>query len=367
MQETVGEQRVTQRAIPQVLVVLINWNEPDATLKAVGSLLKSDYPNFSVLIVDNGSSDDSRERLKAITGPHIELLEAGANTGYTGGANLGLKRGLERCVDYTWLLNNDAIVDPRTLSSLVATAESDATIGLVAPLLASLDEPRLTFAGGICSIEDKKYDETNDIEEARHWAKAYPGKELVLGTAMLVRMEMVRKIGLLDDRFFAYYDDMDYSVRSIAAGYRNVIDESRVVRHFEKNRNNHPLEMVPHYWYYMARNEPRFWRKHLGLRKSFRMMWNSFNAYLRHRSRCRLVPESGDAILAGIWHGWLNRSGAYDPKFRMPAPVAAMVKLYAWRFDGADESLLIGKPTELGLEQGFEAKELQLKRKADAA
>ena len=61
----------------------------------------------------------------------------------------------------------------------------------------------------------------------------------------------------------------------------------------------------------------------------------SFNAFLRHRSRCLSVPGAGDAILAGMWHGWLNRGGAFSPKFRMPVPVAALVKLYARRFNAA--------------------------------
>ena len=122
----------------------------------------------------------------------------------------------------------------------------------------------LTFAGGICNVEDGIYDETNDPEEARRWAETYPGKTLALGTAMLVRMELVKKIGMLDECFFAYYEDIDYNARSIAAGYRNVVDERTVIRHFEKNRNTHPLQMRPHYWYYMARNGTRFWRKHLG-------------------------------------------------------------------------------------------------------
>jgi hypothetical protein len=95
------------------------------------------------------------------------------------------------------------------------------------------------------------------------------------------------------------------------------------------------LKMLPHYWYYMARNGSRFWRKHLGGWRSVGLMWAGFNSFLRHRSRCRSVPGTGDAILAGLWHGWLDRGGTYRPEFRMPRPVAGVVKVYARRFDTA--------------------------------
>jgi hypothetical protein len=104
-----------------------------------------------------------------------------------------------------------------------------------------------------------------------------------------------------------------------------------VVRHFEKNRNTKPLEIKPHYWYYMARNESRFWRKHLGLAGGLKLMWHSCNGFLRHRNRLREKPESQRAILAGLWHGWLNRGGEYDPAARMPVLVVAMVESYSRR------------------------------------
>ena len=337
MQERIDDQPTSQVSIPSVLVVLLNWNNANETLTALDSVLKVDYPNFNVLIVDNGSVDGSVEHLKKITGPRVELIEAGENTGYTGGCNIGFRRALQSGADYVWLLNNDAVTEPSTLSSLVAWAEEDPHIGLVTPRIASLDEvPHLTFAGGVLAVEEGLYDETNDPEQARRWAEMHPGKALVIGTAMLVRMELVRRIGMLDESFFAYYEDIDFNARSIAAGFRNVVDERTTIRHREKNRNTNPAAIQPHYWYYMARNEPRFWRKHLGLRRSLGMTWTSLNAFLRHRRRCRTVPGTGDAILAGLWDGWLNRGGPYRPEARMPAPVAAVVKLYARRFNSSD-------------------------------
>jgi hypothetical protein len=242
-----------------------------------------------------------------------------------------MERALATGAGYVWLLNNDAVVSPTTLSSIVAVAESDENIGLVTPRVAALDEDRITFAGGVISLKERMYNETHDPVVAAEWSAQYPDAGLVIGTAMLVRTDLVRKIGMLDTSFFAYFEDIDYSARSARAGFRNVVDPNSVVRHLEKNRNTKPLEIRPHYWYYMARNESRFWRKHLGVRGSLRLAWHSFNGFLRNRNRLDSRSESGEAILAGLWDGWRNRGGPYDPTVRMPAFPAAIVRLYSRR------------------------------------
>jgi GT2 family glycosyltransferase len=310
---------------------MLNWNSLEETRTAVASVLRMDYPNLSILIVDNGSQDGSALELRKLTGKSVEILESPVNTGYTGGCNLGLERAVAMGADYIWLLNNDAIVEPRTLSSLVATAEADERIGLLTPQIGSLDEDRITFAGGIISLKDKLYNETHDPAVAAEWAERYPHAGLVIGTAMLVRSELVRRIGVLDTAFFSYFEDIDYSARSAAAGFLNVVDTTSLVRHYEKNRNTRPLEIRPHYWYYMARNESRFWRKHLGAAASLKLAWYSFNGFLRHWNRLASRPESRNAILAGLWDGWIGRGGPYSPGTRMPMLPAAIVKLYSRR------------------------------------
>jgi GT2 family glycosyltransferase len=316
---------------PLVLIVILNWNNPEETQTAVTSAMRLDYPNFRLLIVDNGSEDDSLRQLRPLVSERIELIESPINTGYTGGCNLGLERALALGAKYAWLLNNDAVVEPKTLSSLVNLAESDDRIGLATPRIAALNDDHFTFTGGVVSIKDRLYQDTDDPEDAEEWAVKYPDAGLVIGTAMLVRMDLARKIGLLDQSFFAYFEDTDYSIRSSQAGFRNVVDRTSIVRHFDKNHTKTPLEIRPHYWYYMARNERRLWRKHLGLAKSFRLSWQSFNIFLRHRNGLDNKSESSEAILAGLWDGWLGRGGPYRPGVRMPALAAAAVKLYSRR------------------------------------
>lgn len=324
--------RGSSQDAPLVLIVLLNWNSAQDTATAVASLGNMDYPNFRTLIVDNGSSDDSVIHLEKLVGPGIELVKSPVNTGYTGGCNLGMEHALKVGADYIWLLNNDAVTEPGTLSSLITVAESDSSIGLVTPLIASLQENHLTFAGGVVSIEDGIYEDTNDPKQLARWTSENPRLGIALfGTALLVRSNLVRRIGMLDQRFFAYFEDLDYSVRSLQAGFRNVVDENSIVRHFDKAYNTTPQTISPHYWYYMARNESRFWRKHLGLLESRKMTWHSFNRFLRFMNRLESRPDSQQALLAGLWDGWLDRGGPYRPGVHMPSLPAVLVRLYSRR------------------------------------
>src|SRR5215467_10963911 len=141
-------------ASPLVLIVILNWNNPEETRTAVNSAMRLDYPNFRLLIVDNGSEDDSLQQLRPLVSEKIELIESPINTGYTGGCNLGLERALALGAKYAWLLNNDAVVEPKTLSSLVKLAESDDRIGLATPRIAALNDDHFTFTGGVVSIKD---------------------------------------------------------------------------------------------------------------------------------------------------------------------------------------------------------------------
>jgi hypothetical protein len=326
------EKRGAVAAIPpSVLVVVLNWNGWENTLTSVDSALRLDYANLRVLVIDNGSTDGSIEHLRTICDDRVELLELPENRGYTGGCNEGFRHALAAGAQYVWLLNSDAVVEDKdTLSSLVALAESDPKIGLVSPRLAEPGvECRLTYCGGVCSMDPFIHHETCDPEEARRWAREYPDAGLVWGTALLVKSSMIRQIGMLDERFFAYWEDLDYSYRSSQAGYRNVVDENSMVRHEEKNESINLLAIKPHSWYYKARNGYLLWRKHLGTIRALKPSWWTFLSTLRLMVRCKENRDATDAMLAGLWHGWIKRGGPYRPEYRMPRLLAAAIWKYA--------------------------------------
>jgi GT2 family glycosyltransferase len=317
---------------PLVLIVILNWNAAASTLAAVASLSPIDYGNWRALVIDNGSNDGSLDVLKSLANERIEVVGVETNTGYTGGCNLGLRHALEIGAKYTWLLNNDATTDAHTLSSLVALAESDDRIGLVSPLVATTGASgKVFFAGGRWNKQAAEYVDTHDVALARRWAKESPEALVVWGTAMLVPMKVVQAIGMLHEGFFAYYEDIDFSIRSLEAGFRNAMDFSSIVYHDNKNMNFPAEELKPHYCYYMARNERRFWRKHLGAFKSLRVSWWGTYHALQHRKRFAGFPNAREAILAGIWHGWIHKEGAYHSSFRAPRAISWLADLYEKR------------------------------------
>jgi GT2 family glycosyltransferase len=312
---------------PSVLVVILNWNGWSDTLASVESVLRLDYPDFRVLLIDNGSVDESVAHLRTIQDSRVELLELPENRGFTGGCNEGFKRSLATGAQYVWLVNSDlAIEDNSTLTSLVALAESDPKIGLATPRIAERGEGlHFSFCGGICCIDPPVWDHTSDPEEACRWTREYPHAGLVVGTAMLVRTSLIREIGMLDESFFAYFEDNDYSFRSSQAGYRNVVDRNSVVRHETKDPIATPWSMKPHWCYYTVRNECRFWRKHLGLIRAAKVLRWDLLRTLRRLRLYKNYPEAADATLAGLWHGWTNRGGPYRPEYRMPKLLAAAI------------------------------------------
>jgi GT2 family glycosyltransferase len=317
---------------PSVLVVSLNWNGWRETLTSVYSVLELNYPNLHVLVIDNKSTDDSLEHRRTIHDDRVEILELPENLGCSGGRNEGLKRALAENFQYVWLLDNDAAVEGKdVLTSLVALAESDPKIGLVSPRIAEPGkEGPLTYCGGICSMDPViLMDDTSDPEEARRWAVKYPNAGLVYGTALLVKSSAIRLIGMLDESLFAYGEDNDYSYRSSQVGFLNVVDEKSTIQHEGKNEETNPLAMKPHYWYYKTRNICLFWRKHLGVIRAARPSWWSFHRTLRRMCQCKEKQEATDAMLAGLWHGWIGRGGPYRPEYRMPKLLSAVIWRYA--------------------------------------
>jgi GT2 family glycosyltransferase len=315
---------------PEVLIVILNWNSPEDTITAVESALKMDYPAFRIAVIDNGSTVDPTESLAPILGDRVTLITSPENLGFSGGCNLGIGHALETNCSYVWLLNSDSVTESTTLSSLVALAESDPKIGMVSPLIFSMQEPtKLVNAGGIYYPDGPHYDTTKKLEQALDWAKNSPQNVTLIGTAILIRLEVVRKIGKLDHELFAYFEDADYSIRSIGAGYRNAVDFNSSVYHMMKPTALQSPEIKPHFLYYMARNEILFWKKYAQSVALLKRIWWAYGYQLKNLRQLTGNQRSRQAILAGIWDGLINKKGAYSPTRRMPTLLAAAVEFHS--------------------------------------
>ncbi|MBU6257223.1 MAG: glycosyltransferase family 2 protein [Burkholderiales bacterium] len=299
---------------PLVYVVVLNWNSAEETLKCVASLQRSDYGNFRIIVIDNGSRDGSVEILSRAKG--IELVCNAENLGFSGGCNVGIKAGLVGGAQYIWLVNSDTSVAPDCLTKLVHFAESRPNMGLASPLIRYASHPdRIQFCGSMLDRESHDMDPV-DLAQARRIQSEQPELMLLWGTALLVHRRLVELIGYLDEGLFAYFEDMDYSMRSIAAGFRNVMVFDAEILH------DNPIDQgirKPHYYYYMTRNKIVMRKRYIrSFTERWRTLWWDFNR-LRGELLTRNKPqEVVEATLDGLWDGLIGTRGSFDNRRRMP-------------------------------------------------
>lgn len=235
---------------PSVFILILNWNNYKDTTGCVESVLKINYPNFRIVLIDNGSNDTSEEILRKRF-PQLMLLQTGDNLGFTGGNNIGIKYALKQKADYVLILNNDTVVEPGFLEPLVNSGEEDKNIGLINPLIFRFGTDAIDFAGGKISKFTSRALHTDNLLEK---------PDYLTGSCLLIKREVFEKIGLLDERFFLYFEDVDFSLRAKEANFKLKVEVSSKILHkisATTGKNYNPRNV-----YYTTRNSYYFISKH---------------------------------------------------------------------------------------------------------
>lgn len=204
---------------PKVLIIILNWNGKIDTVECIDSLKKNTYTNYQIVIIDNGSNDDSVDNFKQLF-PRIMIIQNKNNLGFTGGNNIGIKYGLENGFDYILLLNNDVIVDPAFLDKLVDVAISDDKIGILAPMVLYYHKRNVIQSAG---LRVNKYGVKSDnigYNEIDNGQYQISDRDFVSGTAMLINRCVLEAVGGFDPKYFAYWEDMDLCIRTKKAGFK---------------------------------------------------------------------------------------------------------------------------------------------------
>jgi hypothetical protein len=293
----------------RVAIIIVIWNGKADTLECLHSLSADTHPDKEIVIVDNGSTDDSVGEIRRAF-PHVTILETGKNLGFTGGNNVGIRHALAHGADYIYLLNNDTTVEPDALAALVAAAAADPTAGLLAPIIYEYYPPRpIWFAGskmelsrGAAWHDNSRIPAPTDPPYEVPWAT---------GCAMLIPAPLMRQLEGFDDRYYLSWEDVDLCVRVRKAGRRVVAVPAAIIYH-KGGRSG--LRMTGIRNYYAVRNSLLLMRKHGGaayFRSApglvCRFLWQS----LRAREALRVRWECFRSVLDAVFDHLFHRYGPY--------------------------------------------------------
>jgi GT2 family glycosyltransferase len=299
---------------PHTVAVILNWNSADATLQCVTSLQESNEPRPSIIVVDNGSTDSSWEELQRHE-TDLTLIQSGRNLGFAGGNNIGIRAALEAKADYVWVLNPDTVIHPLCLSELLSAAGNHPEAGVLVPKILYREHSNVVwYAGG-------SYDSVR--AQPNHWGIGAPdGADsnitcdvtFATGCSLLVSRETFERVGLLDEKYFLYWEDVEFSRRVLRTGYRICLVATARVWHHVGSNSGDPVGRSPVYDYYNMRNRLWYVRgEHHAWEKVSAYIWTGplllrrFARMMVRREEAR--KEKVGAVVRGLHDGLLKTPG----------------------------------------------------------
>jgi GT2 family glycosyltransferase len=304
-----------------IWIVVLSYNGLQDTQKCLTSLAAAQRPGVTTLLVDNGSAD----RTAAIVSseyPWCRVLRIDDNRGPASGNNAGIRAALaERC-DWVLLLNNDTVVDPALIDRLREAVRTHPGYAILGPVIKFIDDPDDVMTDG-CIFNAPGYDgffKRKPVPLTESVPPRVTDVDVVNGCCMLVRHDVIRRIGLFDERIFIYHDELDLCLRALAAGYKAGIIDHALVWH--KGSATIKLAGKRSVRYYDARNLLYVLRKHRGARAHGRSRARTLATYLRYMYYCYSIErEQGDehsarAVIEGMCDGFARRYGRYEERPR---------------------------------------------------
>lgn len=266
----------------KVTVVILNYKLKEDTLKCLASVKNSNYQNFDLIVLDNGSDDGLESEISK--DKNLTFIQNGQNLGFTGN-NIGIKKALAEGAEYVFILNPDTIIEAETISNLVEGLE-EYQAGIACPKI-YFDQPRkIWFAGGkldqlnvlgsnigVNEVDHGQYDQDREIE-------------IGTGAALFVKKEVFEKIGILDERFFLYYEDTDFCYRAKQAGFKIMYLPKAIVYHENAKSTGLGSSLQD---YFITRNRMLFAKKFLPLRTQFALLREAIRNFANPIRRSALI------------------------------------------------------------------------------
>lgn len=243
---------------PLVVVVILNTNRKDDTLEALESLAKSTYPRRHIIVLDNASTDGSVLAIRE-KHPLVKVIELDQNLGYAGNNNVGIQAALDSGADWVFVLNEDTILAEDCIARLVEVGEVDPEIGIVGPMVYHHNEPTvIQSAGGKLSPTWVSYHlSQNEVDKGQYSAPHQV--DWISGCAIMVRSTAIRQAGMIDTRFFYYWEETEWCLRIGRAGWKIFHAPQAHLWHKGVQRDYRP---GPNVTYYSTRNRLLMLSKH---------------------------------------------------------------------------------------------------------
>jgi GT2 family glycosyltransferase len=314
---------------PKVSIILLNWNNWKDTLKCLESLFKIDYPHYDVIVIDNGSKDNSIKNIKEYAEYMLKIkviiqeydnnnkqsetfeynrseiteklyqkkikksmnigkliiIKNSKNYGFTKGNNIGIEYALKFLdPNYILLLNNDTIVKKNFLSELVNVAESDIKIGFVGPKIYYYEYPGenntvcrdiIQYAGASLNLWNFKTIHMGHGEKDIGQYDKINEVDYTHGSCMLVKTQTINDIGLLDEKYVSFREENDWCIRGLKKGWKSYYTYKSVIWHKGGGSTN-KKDIQPLVLYYMTRNSFLFMKKHGSNAQKISFIFNFF-------------------------------------------------------------------------------------------
>lgn len=296
-----------------VTIIIVAWNQLEKTLACLETITALDYSHARLLLVDNGSEPPLAGAITARF-PDIEVLRLPGNLGFAGGFNAGLRRALEGDSHHFLLLNNDTLLAPDVLTRLVEEMEGAADIGVVtAKIFYAADPHRIWTVGANLNLFLDLKDGGQGQIDSGQWASARD-IDFAPFCTILLRRVVVDEVGLLDEEFFLYYEDMDYCRRTLAAGWRIRLQPAAHVLHDVSASSGGRDSPMERYW--MAQSSGRYFRKHG--RGPRLLLIIPFRLASALKMTAKLLAagkhEALRAYWSGLWIGWRTGRATTPPR-----------------------------------------------------
>lgn len=274
---------------PKVSIIVLNYNGGEFLKNCLKSLSAVSYPDLEVIVVDNGSSDGSFETVSDFY-PDAVAIKNEKNLGFAAGNNVGVRYAMENGADYVLLLNQDTEVEPDFLQKLIDVAENNPKAGILSPLIFWKRTDKVWFSGGKVNWLNMKSIHLTDLKKGMPYES-----DFITGCSILIKREVIEKIGSLSEKFFLYWEDADFSFRARKNGYLAMVVPESVIYHFEaysEPAGNKLYWLVYSGLIFFQRNAESWAKIWISFYYRIRKIKNKFDLVFRDSDNARIVRKA---------------------------------------------------------------------------